>query len=91
MVELTLTNLETILIKHLCYDDFIQDHGWQDPQSSTWVDEMGYGLNGIKPNQVPGVVASLIKKGLMWSDGPGEGCGFTDLGRELIKSKELYK
>jgi len=88
VAAVSLTELETILLKQLCYDDYIQDSGWQSPDAVSWVKDMGRCIAHVELHQIPGVVASLSNKGLLWTDGAT--WGFTDLGRAVIKERRLY-
>lgn len=85
-----LTDNEIQFLSDLCHDDFIDDYGWMDEISQTYVDYIADGIN-LPAKSVPGVMASLVKKHLIWSDGPGSSCGLTDAGRELITERKLWE
>lgn len=90
MSDMKLTDNETQFLSDLCHDYFINGYGWRDEISQTFVDHIADGIN-LPAKSVPGVMASLVKKGLMWSDGPGSSCGFTDAGRVLITKRKLWE
>lgn len=80
MTATNLTALETKVFNSFIDDDFIGDLGIEDPDAATWVDGIAEDTR-IRPTSLSGVMASLSKKNLIWTN--GESCGFTDKGREV--------
>lgn len=56
-----------------------------DPEQ-TWAWEPTQ-KSGLPPKSVPGVISSLVKKGLVWSQGEGEEAevGLTEAGFDALK------
>ena len=71
------TELEKKVFDALVDDEYIcEDY----ENGATWCD-MVADAAGITPTSLGGVMASLSKKGIVWTN--GESCGFTDLGADL--------
>ena len=81
-----LTEKETYAIKCFKENDIVSDNGWLYEYASTWVS--GSFLDSYQEEYeakgFPGVMSSLCKKGIFWSD--GKTVGLTDRGREIAKT-----
>ncbi len=90
----TLTELETKFVENMITNDF-----GDAPDHHIWTDCWDCGKHGefVKPNQVGGIMSSLIKKGIIgatvdnWDSfnaRSDNGCWFTEKGQELLNTKE---
>lgn len=82
------TDLEKKILENIARNYMTQANGAM-PKDATetecWVDCIcDQGRHQIEPRQIPGVVSSLVKKGLAWTDGTV--CGLTTSGLETYKS-----
>lgn len=66
-------------------DDHVSDNGWDYFGSQAWIDILSDNSN-IKGKAFSGIISSLVKKGLMFTD--GEAIGLTKLGIKIAKEIE---
>lgn len=67
-VEMKLTKLEQRVISAFMLDDYVCDDGWDSPEACTWID--GFcDDSGISASEFPGVMSSLVKKGMIKTNG----------------------
>lgn len=77
--QVTLTDNEKQLILAIRDSEYNDS---PDKTAAVWVDCL-WGWEGTR--KFPGVMASLVKKSLAWSD--GEACGLRELALELVKDE----
>ena len=83
--EVSLTESEEKVLKAYMKDDFVSDHGWDSPDAGAWSQDFhkDVGMNGTS---FSGVMSSLCKKDIFWSN--GESFGLTTKGIEVAKAYE---
>lgn len=72
---MNLTALETKLLRNIALNEYAPGNG-AEPAShadcgAVWSNCLDCGPETIAPTSIPGVVASLVKKGLVWQEGSG--------------------
>lgn len=79
------TDLEREVLRAYAGNDHVNDYGWQDPEAAAWVDVLSDDVEdcGINGKQFSGLMASLVNKGLMQTN--GESCNLTQAGRQALK------
>lgn len=79
---MTFTDLETKVLTALAFDDHIGDSYPDFQEGAAWVEYLAEDA-GLTPTSLGGVLASLSKKGIVWTN--GESCGFTDEGGNVAR------
>jgi hypothetical protein len=82
------TELEKKILENIARNYMSSANGGMPEKAadtSCWVDCIcDQGIHQIEPRQIPGVVSSLVKKGLVRTDGTV--CGLTEVGLDTYKS-----
>lgn len=76
-----ITELEERVLFAFVNDDCVNDDGWQSKTAATQVKGFHRSCE-MDGNTFSGVFSSLVKKGILWTN--GESFGLTDLGRNTI-------
>ena len=80
MMHKSLTETEKRVIRAFKANDIVSDNGWDHPYAATWI--KGFHQDcGITSVAFPGVISSLVKKGVIVTN--GESFALTDKGREV--------
>lgn len=78
-----LTVKETAMMEIIANDDHVSDHGWKSSSAMFWTNGMlcndDVKRTGIQKRSVPGIMASLVKKDMIRTD--GDSGILTDKGR----------
>lgn len=78
-----LTINEIAVLDAFTKDCYVRDHGWEDDMAAGWIDGFHEDCN-MNGKTFSGVMSSLVKKDILWTNGPGEAFGLTDKGREVV-------
>lgn len=82
---INITEKEKITLLAYIEDDIVNDYGWESPQASAWVGGYWEDLiekRGVQKKSIPGIVGSLQKKGVVYTN--GDSLKLTELGRNTV-------
>lgn len=74
-MNMKLTDLETKMLRNIALNDYAPGNG-AEPETfadtgGVWSNCLDCGPDVVTPKSRPGVIASLVKKGLIWQEGKG--------------------
>ena len=83
--EIKITEYEKSLIQVYIVDDIVNDYGWEHPEACGWVESICGSFSEKHGNSISvrGVMSSLVKKGIMYSN--GEVCSLSPIGIKVAK------
>lgn len=79
---ISLTEKEATVIRAYKEDDFVNDKGFESPESCTWVKDSHRACK-MSGKEFSGVISSLVKKGIVKTD--GETWSLTSEGIEVAR------